>query len=201
MDASSSAPCSSPELFPLASLVKGPAAGAEDPDGFVFRIESTWPLVFKMVPETRSKTIVALTPAFLERRPKVSSSASAPALLWGTIRPKNCMLVKGGERTKTESDMVRFDSSGSEICFSRKGKKPSCYLWNGCEWQVAQREVFLQRNATQHAVAGRMRCQSRAHQEVTHIGPEMHWPRWFCHATPLKFQSALASYGFITMPA
>jgi len=72
IDASSSAPWSS-VLFPLASLLN------EVPDDLVFRIESTWPLVFRIAPVARSKAIVALTPAFLDRRPSVSSSASAPA--------------------------------------------------------------------------------------------------------------------------
>jgi hypothetical protein len=34
-----------------------------------------------MAPEARSRTMVALTPGFLERRPKVSSRASGPAPL------------------------------------------------------------------------------------------------------------------------
>lgn len=48
---------------------------------FVLRMDAIWPLVFSIDPETRSRTIVALTPAFLERRPSVSSRASDP-LLW-----------------------------------------------------------------------------------------------------------------------
>ena len=68
--------------MPLASPVKDPTAGTEDPGAFVFRMEPTWPLVFRMAPEARSKTMVALTPAFLERRPKVSSRAPPPAPFW-----------------------------------------------------------------------------------------------------------------------
>jgi hypothetical protein len=53
-------------------------ADAVAPKGLFLRINATWPLVFRIAPDVRSRTMVALTPSFLERRPSVSSKASGP---------------------------------------------------------------------------------------------------------------------------
>jgi len=81
--ASSWTPCSWLEGPTPASLEKDPVAwfGTGELRGFVLRIDETWPLVFKIAPDARSRTMVALTPGFLERRLSVSSRASAAPVL------------------------------------------------------------------------------------------------------------------------
>lgn len=100
MDASSSAPCVS-LLVPAATALPDDAgmseveaeselaaAAAVDDCGSCccccweedVRNEDICPAVLSIVPEARSRAIVAFTPGFLDSRLRVSSSASAPLL-------------------------------------------------------------------------------------------------------------------------
>lgn len=86
IEATSSAPWLWLALLPLSSLLlNDPGPGVLE--GFVVRIEPTWPFVFKIAPEARSRTIVARTPGFLESRPKVSSSPSEPGPFVIKVKP------------------------------------------------------------------------------------------------------------------
>lgn len=76
ISANSSMPCDSPSSAAGASLEKEAAVDAFR--AFAVWSASTWPLVLRIAPLALSRTMLALTPGFLTRRPSFSSRASCP---------------------------------------------------------------------------------------------------------------------------
>lgn len=114
IDASSSAPCVSLPVPAAAALPDeagtsvvdaeselAVAAAVDDCESCCWEVDvrsdDMWPAVLRIVPEARSRAIVALTPGFLDSRLRVSSSASAPLLCGsraGVSAARSCCLCK-----------------------------------------------------------------------------------------------------------